>query len=104
MIGNRLPYQTYAKKQPDAVGNFDARGDSEKVLQVGGSESLYDIIFFIFPYRFNAPPSKTENRRSLAAFYPKLFNLQPSALFIEMDSSGHNVSRNSRLGNQDEIK
>jgi len=62
-------------------------GCSGKALQVGGPESLYDPAFLIFSYKVNAPLSKTVKPRSLAASYPELFNLQASALFIEMDSN-----------------
>ena len=65
MIGNRLLYQTYAKKQPGAIGILT--GDLGQVFQVGVSGNLYDAAFFIFPSKALAPLSKTENRRSLAA-------------------------------------
>ena len=55
------------KNNPVLYGILTLAG-LEKVLQVGGSESLYDVTFFIFPYKVDAALSKTENRRSLAAF------------------------------------
>ena len=61
--------------------------DFQKVFQVGASVNLYDAAFFIFPYKALARLSKAENCRSLAASQPELFNLQLSALFIEMDNS-----------------
>ena len=40
-----------------------------------------------FPYKKYYSLSNVENRKSLAAFVLELFNLQPSALFIEIDNS-----------------
>ncbi len=72
-------------------------GGSEKLSQIGGPESLYDPAFLIFQYKVKAPFFRTENRKSLAASSLDLFNLQPSASFIQMDSCYFQIFSNASM-------